>query len=133
MLLEIAWSVGRFGGGFGSSESLFRMESRFDLLGASGGGAGVAAGGAGGAEKTELDRGSSRLGGDGLNDILLAREDTGAGARLLKPGESILLRAGLEDWKNPLGGDAGLASGIGFRSWSIPRGWLDGDRCAGGC
>lgn len=72
------------------------MDSRLERFGGSGaGGVGAGAGaGAGGAEKTELDRGSSRFGGEGLYDILLAKADTGAGARLLKPGESILLRAG---------------------------------------
>lgn len=104
------------GAAFGSSGSLLRIDSRFERFGASAADAGTGCWGAGGAENTELDLGSSRFVGDGLNGILLAKEDTGAGARLLNAGESMLLRGGLADWKKPLGGDAGLDSTIGFRS-----------------
>jgi len=115
MLLAIAWSLMRLAGGFGSSESLLRIESRFERLGASTTAAGAGGGGAGGAEKTELDRGSSRFVGDGLNGILLARDGTVAGAKLLNAGESIPLRIGSAGWKKPLG-DAGLVSLRGLRS-----------------
>lgn len=114
----MAWSLIRLGCGLGSSGSLFRIESKFERFGASDAevAAGADGGGASEAEKTELDLGSSRFVGDGLNDILLASEFTGAGARLLNAGESILLRAGFAGWKKPLGGDAGLASVMGLRS-----------------
>jgi hypothetical protein len=116
MLLAIAWSLMRLAGGFGSSESLLRIESRFERLGASTTAAGAGGGGAGGAEKTELERGgSSRFVGDGLNGILLARDDTVAGAKLLNAGESMPLRVGSAGWKKPRG-DAGLVSLIGLRS-----------------
>ena len=121
MVLAIAWSLMRLAGGFGSSGSLLRIESRFERLGASTTAAGAGGGGAGGAEKTELDRGSSRFVGDGLNGILLARDDTVAGAKLLNAGESILLRAGSAGWKNPLG-EAGRVSFRGLRSCGMPRG-----------
>ena len=124
ILLDIVWSLMRLAEGFGSSGSLLRIESRFDRLGASVTAAGVGAGGAGGAggaEKTELDRGSSRFVGDGLNGILLARDDTVAGAKLLNAGDSMPLRVGSADWKKPLG-DAGLVSFIGLRSWGMLSG-----------
>lgn len=106
------------------------MESKFDRLGASDAGAGVAAGGAGGAENPELGLGSSRFGGDGLYGMRFASEDTGAGVRLLNLGESTLLRAEPEDEKNPLGGDAGRVSPIGLRSCGALIGWVDGECCA---
>lgn len=124
----IAWSLILLGAGFGSSGSLFKMDSKFERFGASAADTGTGGWGAGGAEKTELDLGSSRFVGDGLNGILLAKDDTGAGARLLKAGESMLLRGGLaDDWKKPLGGDAGRDSTIGFRSWGMLSGWFKGD------
>jgi hypothetical protein len=117
MLLAIAWSLIRLAGGLGSSESLLRIESKFERLGASTTAAGAGGGGAGvAAEKAELDRGSSRfVVGDGLNGILLARDDTVAGAKLLNAGESMPLRVGSAGWKKPLG-DAGLVSLMGLRS-----------------
>ena len=97
---------------------MLRIESKFERFGASDAevATGADGGGAGGAENTELDLGSSRFVGDGLNDILLASEFTGAGARLLNAGESMLLRAGFAGWKKPLGGDGGLVSVTGLRS-----------------
>ena len=106
----------RLAGGLGSSESLLRIESRFERLGASTTAAGAGGGGAGVAAKTELDRGSSRfVVGDGLNGILLARDDTVAGAKLLNAGESMPLRVASAGWRKPLG-DAGLVSLMGLRS-----------------
>ena len=103
------------------------MDSRLERFGASAAEAGAGGWGAGGAENTELDLGSSRFVGDGLKDILEAKEDTGAGARLLKAGESMLLRGGLPGWKKLLGGDAGRDSTIGFRSCGMLSGWVKGD------
>jgi len=103
------------------------MDSKFERLGASAADTATGGWGAGGAENTELDLGSSRFVGDGLKGILLAKEDTGAGAKLLKAGESMLLRGGLVDWKKLLGGDAGRDSTIGFRSGGMLSGWFRGD------